>query len=73
MRFVTALHERPRGRVEIQLDGAPWRLVPADAVVRSGLSVGRALDRETARTLGRELRSDFTDRFIVPAPFSPVR
>jgi len=56
MRFVTALHERPRGRVEIQLDGAPWRLVPADAVVRSGLSVGRALDRETARTLGRELR-----------------
>ena len=24
-------------------------------------------------TLGRELRSDFTDRFIVPAPFSPVR
>jgi SOS response regulatory protein OraA/RecX len=53
---VTALHERPRGRVEVQLDGAPWRLVPADAVVRSGLFVGRALDRETARTLGRELR-----------------
>ncbi len=54
--FITALLEQPRGRVEIQLDGAPWRLVPADAVVRSGLSVGRALDRETARTLGRELR-----------------
>jgi SOS response regulatory protein OraA/RecX len=53
---VTALHERPRGRVEVQLDGAPWRLVPADAVVRTGLFVGRALDRETARTLGRELR-----------------
>jgi regulatory protein len=53
---VTALRERPRGRVEIDLDGAPWRLVPADAVVRSGLFVGRALDRETARTLGRELR-----------------
>jgi regulatory protein len=53
---VTALHERPRGRVEIDLDGDPWRLVPADAVVRSGLFVGRALDRETARTLGRELR-----------------
>jgi regulatory protein len=53
---VTALHERPRGRVEIQLDGAPWRLVPVDAAVRSGLFVGRALDRETARTLGRELR-----------------
>ena len=53
---VTALHERPRGRVEVQLDGAPWRLVPVDAVVRTGLFVGRALDRETARTLGRELR-----------------
>lgn len=53
---ITALHERPRGRVEVQLDGAAWRLVPADAVVRTGLFVGRALDRETARTLGRELR-----------------
>lgn len=56
MPVVTALHERPRARVEIHLDGAPWRLVPVDAIVRSGLFVGRALDRETARTLGRELR-----------------
>jgi SOS response regulatory protein OraA/RecX len=53
---VTALRVRPRGRVEVELDGILWRLVPTDAVVRSGLSVGRALDRETARTLGRELR-----------------
>jgi SOS response regulatory protein OraA/RecX len=53
---VTALHEKPRGRVEVQLDGAAWRLVPTEAVVRTGLFVGRALDRETARTLGRELR-----------------
>ena len=56
MAVVTALRERPRGRVEIELDGAPWRVVPADAVVRAGLLVGRSLDRETARTLGRELR-----------------
>ncbi len=49
MPVVTALHERPRGRVEIELDGASWRLVPAAAVVRTGLIVGRALDRETAR------------------------
>ena len=56
MPVVTALRERPRGRVEVSLDGLPWRLVPADAVVRSGLAVGRALDRETARALGRELR-----------------
>jgi SOS response regulatory protein OraA/RecX len=53
---ITALRERPGGCVEVELDGVPWRLVPAEAVVRSGLSVGRALDREAARMLGRELR-----------------
>jgi regulatory protein len=31
-------------------------VVPAAAVVRAGLVVGRTLDRETARELGRELR-----------------
>jgi regulatory protein len=56
--IVTALRERARGRVEIDLDGVPWRLVPADAVVRAGLVVGRALDRERARALGRELRRE---------------
>ena len=56
MPVVTALRERPRDRVEVELDGAPWRLVPTTAVVRAGLFVGRALDREAARTLGRELR-----------------
>jgi len=53
---VTALRERPRGRVDVELDGALWRSLPADAVVRTGLLVGRALDRATARTLARELR-----------------
>lgn len=56
MRVVTALRERPRGRVEVDLDGAAWRTLPADAVVRTGLTVGRSLDREIARALGRELR-----------------
>lgn len=56
MRTVTALRERPRGRVVVELDGAPWRTLPADAVVRSGLLVGTTLDRPTARTLARELR-----------------
>jgi SOS response regulatory protein OraA/RecX len=42
--------------VEVDLDGEPWRLVPVDAVARAGLAVGRSLDRETARTLARELR-----------------
>jgi SOS response regulatory protein OraA/RecX len=53
---VTGLREQPRGRVEVELDGAPWRLVPADAVVRAGLAVGRAFDREAQRMLGREIR-----------------
>jgi SOS response regulatory protein OraA/RecX len=62
-RVVTALREQPRGRVEVHLDGAAWRLVPTDAVVRTGLVVGRTLDRATARTLGRELRrADALDR-----------
>jgi SOS response regulatory protein OraA/RecX len=56
VRVVTALRERPRGRVDVQLDGVPWRTLPADAVVRSGLLAGRVLDRETARVLARELR-----------------
>jgi SOS response regulatory protein OraA/RecX len=53
---VTALRERPRGRVAVELDGTPWRVLPADAVVRAGLGVGRALDRPAARALARELR-----------------
>lgn len=56
MSTVTALRERPRGLVDVELDGTPWRTLPVDAVVRSGLLAGRALDRETARTLARELR-----------------
>lgn len=56
MRTITALRERSRGRVDVELDGAPWRTLPTDAVVRSGLLVGRTLDREAARTLARELR-----------------
>ena len=53
---VTRLRERPRGRVDVELDGAPWRTLPADAVVRAELLVGRTLDRATARALARELR-----------------
>jgi SOS response regulatory protein OraA/RecX len=53
---VTALKELPRGRVEVQLDGAAWRVLPSDAVVRAGLRVGHTLDRPAARTLARELR-----------------
>jgi SOS response regulatory protein OraA/RecX len=55
-RVVSALRERSRRGVEVDLDGQPWRLLPVDAVVRAGLTVGRTLDRETARVLARELR-----------------
>lgn len=55
-RAVTALRERARGRVDVDLDGERWRTLPADAVVRCGLALGRELDRETARALARELR-----------------
>lgn len=55
MKTVSGLRER-RGRVEVELDGAPWRTLPIDVVVRSGLLVGRPLDRETARAVARELR-----------------
>ena len=65
MAVVTALRERPRGRVDVELDGAPWRTLPADAVVRSGLLVGRALDRPTARTLARRGYGDEAIRFTL--------
>ncbi|MFL5941648.1 MAG: regulatory protein RecX [Gaiellaceae bacterium] len=55
-RTVTGLRERKRGRVAVELDGDPWRVLPMDAVVRAGLAVGRPLDRPTARDLARELR-----------------
>jgi SOS response regulatory protein OraA/RecX len=53
---VTALRETPRGRVAVELDGAPWRVLPADVVVRTALVEGRALDRPALRELRRELR-----------------
>jgi SOS response regulatory protein OraA/RecX len=56
IRTVTGLRERKRGRVAVELDGRPWRVLPSDAVVRAGLTVGRPLDRHTARELARQVR-----------------
>jgi SOS response regulatory protein OraA/RecX len=53
---VTALRARGPGRIAVELDHAPWRVVPLEAVVRAGLEVGSELDRPAARCLGRELR-----------------
>jgi len=54
--IVTALRERKRNRVAVELDGRQWRVLPTDAVVRAGLTVGRPLDRPTARELARGVR-----------------
>jgi SOS response regulatory protein OraA/RecX len=56
MPVVTGLRERPRGRVSVEVDGAPWRTLPADAVVRAELIVGTLLDRPRLRLLRRELK-----------------
>jgi regulatory protein len=53
---ITALRERDRGRVVVEVDGAVWRTLPVEVVVRCGLAVDLALDRETLRHLRRELR-----------------
>ena len=56
MPTVTALTDRSSDRVSVELDGAPWRTLPAAAVVRAGLALGVELDRPRARLLRHELR-----------------
>jgi regulatory protein len=53
---VTRLAVERRGRVAVELDGAPWRTLPVDVVARAGLTEGRALDRPALRLLRQELR-----------------
>jgi SOS response regulatory protein OraA/RecX len=53
---VTRLRDDQRGRVAVELDGAPWRTLPVDVVVRAGLAEGRVLDRPALRLLRHELR-----------------
>jgi regulatory protein len=53
---VTALREAGRGRIAIELDGSPWRVLPAESVLSAGLDTGILLDRERARRLRTELR-----------------
>ena len=56
MPTVTRLAVKRRGRVAVELDGAPWRTLPVDVVARAGLAEGRTLDRPTLRLLRQELR-----------------
>lgn len=53
---VTALRPDRRGRVEVELDHARWRVLPAEVVARAGLREGADLDRASLRRLRRELR-----------------
>lgn len=56
MAVVTGLRETRGGRVAVELDGARWRTLPAEVVVRVGLGMGEELDRPRLRELARELR-----------------
>ncbi len=56
MATVTALHPERGDRVRVELDGEPWRTLPAAAVVAAGMRIGVALDRPRARELARALR-----------------
>lgn len=56
MPLVSALRSERRDRVQVELDGAPWRTLPVAAVVAAGLRPGVELDRRRARELGRALR-----------------
>lgn len=44
------------GRVALEVDGRPWRIVPDEVVVRCGLAAGRELERPLLRAIRRELR-----------------
>ena len=56
MKTVTALRADRPGRVAVELDGARWRTLPLEVVVKARLSEGVVLDRERARALARERR-----------------
>src|SRR5438874_4992727 len=56
MAQITALRAPKPGRVAVELDGARWRTLPLEVVVRAGLRTGEELDRPRLRLLRRELR-----------------
>ena len=53
---ITGLREVSANDVLVELDGAPWRKIPLTAAARASLSIGKRLEREDLRLLGRELR-----------------
>lgn len=53
---ITGLREISASDVLVELDGVAWRKIPLAAAARSGLSVGKRLERGDLRLLGHELR-----------------
>ena len=53
---VTAVAPAGRGRVAVEVDGRPWRVLPGDVAALCGLAPGVELDRPRLRALRRELR-----------------
>jgi regulatory protein len=53
---LTAVRRSRPGRVALEVDGRPWRIVPDEVVVRCGLRPGLELERPLLRGLRRELR-----------------
>jgi SOS response regulatory protein OraA/RecX len=53
---VSALRTAGAGKVTVDLDGAPWRKLPAEVVLKAGLTVGTVLDRQRVRRVRTELR-----------------
>lgn len=53
---ITGLKQARPDSVDVEIDGAFWRRVPTDVVLRAGLTVGTLLVRPRLRVLRRELR-----------------
>jgi SOS response regulatory protein OraA/RecX len=53
---LTALRRARAGRVALEVDGRPWRVVPDEVALAAGLRAGLVLDRAALRRLRRELR-----------------
>lgn len=56
MAQLTGLRRSRPGRIALEVDGQPWRVVPDDVVVRCRLAAGSELDRPLLREIRRELR-----------------
>ena len=53
---ITGLRELRGGRVELEVDGSPWRTLPVAVVARAGLQLGVELERPRLRELARARR-----------------